>query len=1360
MLGEKLTPDNFDYKALEPNVRLPIPRPAKGAQTSLLMSGGDDLPSHDPYFTMGTPVQTPEPKEEESPGFFATTFRDALTLPRALYEQVADESSFTRRMVNPIFNSVSEPRTDGWTSGSNKQMYESVPEKYWGVLHDAATPEQQQRFFENILEEMKQDEYYSRGPFLGKLAGGLASYYGSGAAFLGMAARSVEYGSLARTVTMNSLYNLPKLSTEMAWMTGVNQATQMTSTAEEFGKEFLTGLAVGAVLHPVVEGIGLRSKQRAIADFIKDVGDIDPDIGIRPVINKNGEITKYEAFDNSKGQILNAAKVQMWTDFVDSKINNPKIVESAGMKAFFGNKIIGSMTYRLATSNIPGVRDIARRMTYNELTSKAEADGAVRPVTAVEYRNQWQKKSQVVANNIEASFYKFAGIGTKDKVTLLSATKSLLMNKATSTQLRNDFMGKFYGEVYDGKPSGNEHVMNAVAEWKKYAEDVNMELGRIHGVNGPYFKDIKNVYSYFPMTHDISKMKAGFVDPNGHPLIQAIATHLMEKSGVINALKTKIAENTSNEQLIEERLTKSMDSLFETLINKNYYAEIKAKNDDNLSYLESPEKAAKRAFADESYAMANEYQEIVKALRENAAKMDSIRRETMKNPEFRGAFENPEIYDEGLLEQFEVHLGELNAAASEISVSESLLKKATSKLAEFKEKITNPETYDKTDKRLAKSSERRLELEKKIQEYEYQAKVAEAFKNKAEADHQKLHDEAVEKARRGEIPRDLFDILPNGKIEFIDPFKKPRMFEAFEERFEAEDYARQYIDNVIQNTEEDIAAQLQGGSSSKPTNSFMRRQRMIPASVIANAGYLTNNIGSAVLHYGAHASKVVGYAQAFKGTPSDMDGNFSYILQSQADELKRLAKVKTSDPEKLLKAYDKIDKEMASSLKDIKLMHDIFFGRVKSFDNAKSISGILLLGAMPLSMLTEAANIVGAHGFEFMLKGITNMVRQANFSMSKTSKSLARGYAEDGQVGLNKMRALLNYAMYSADKQTQAARGMSWSRKLSTTGDLMGNASLANQFQDMFHTITASIVQSRIMRNMLEFEKKGKISKSEDMWMRSIGIDPKIHAKDFVEQYNAHGFKDGGYESNYTRWDNKSAYKAMSNGIYRDVMRTHTESNPMDSPSWTNNNPVGNLIWQFKGWGYSFFARQTLPGIQDPTGSRALQMFMAMGIGLIQEPLRAWINGNEFDYNDTRGWLYKAISNSGLISPLTEAINAANILTGGDLAPGLLPEKYRYVDPIGGIVGPFGNVMSKVSNIVNDVGTGRITQKTAHKVSTLIPGAYLWQTRRISNGLADMIAESMGLPKDKSHQQGWWWWQTLQDKEKERQRELKQNREQ
>lgn len=1349
--------EDNDFQALAPDVKLPIPRPSgQQQQTSLLMSGGDDLPSHDPYYTMGTPYYQKE-KKEESPGFFATAFKEAKGIPTAIYEQAFDESSLTRRVVNNIFNNNSEPRTDGWTSGSNKQMFEAVPEKYWGVLYDAHTPEQQQRFFENIAHEIEQEEYYSRGPFLAKLAGGLASYYSSGAAFLGLAAKSVEYGSMAKTITMNSLYNLPRLSTEIAWMTGVNQATKMTSDASEFGTEFLTGLAFGAAIHPAFESLRLRGKQRSTADFIAGIGKIDPEIGVRPVVSESGEIIKYEAFDNSPDKNLSAAKVKMWTDFVDSKINNGAVVESQAMKYFFGNKLFGGMSYRLATSNIPAVRDAVRRMTYNELTSAAEADGATRPVTAVEYRNMWNKAALQVANNIEGSFYRFAGLG--DKVTFLSTSKSFT-KRATLTQARDDFMGKFYGEVYDNVPSGNEHVMNAVSEWKSYAEDVNMELGRIHGVNGPYFKDINNVYSYFPMTFDIGKLKAGFVNGDGHPLVQVIATHLMERSGVINALRAKIAENTANERLIEARLTKSMDSIFDALINKNYYAEIKAKSADNLSFLDAPADAPKKAFESESFAMATEYQEIIKALRENAAKMNEIRKQTIRSPEFADALENPEIYDEGLLAQFEEHLGKLAAADTEISVSETLLNKARSKLREFEDKITSPETYGKTDKRLARSTERRAELELKIQEYEYQVKVAEAFKAKAEAERQRLHDEAVERARNGEIPRDLFDILPDGKINFIDPFKKPILHEPFEDRLEAEDYAKQYIDNVIQDTEEDIAIQLHGGSANRPTNSFRRRQRMIPASVIANAGYLTNNIPSAVLGYGAHSSKMIGYMQAFRGTPSDMNGDFASILKSQTDQLKADAKAKIKDTKKLQKEFDRIDKELKSSLKDIKLMHDIYFGRTfdasgkAATNTVKSLVGTLLLGAMPISMLTELANIAGGHGWEFMLKGISNMVRQANYSLSKTSKSKARAYAQDAQVGLNKIRSLLSYAMYSADRQTQAARGLGFSRFLSSVGELSGNASLSNQFQDMFHTITASIVQSRIMRNMDEFNKKGKISKGEDAWMRSIGLDAKVHAKEFMEQFDKHGVRDGGYDSNYTRWDNRRSYKAMSQAIYRDVVRTHTEANPMDSPSWTNQNPIGNLIWQFKGWGYSFFARQALPGIQDATGSRALQMFMAMGLGLLQEPLRAWINGDEYDYRDEHNWLYKAVSNSGIISPLTEVINTANIISGGNLAPNIIPQKFKHIDPLGGIIGPAGSVFSKIAHIATDAYTGKITEQSLRKVAQLTPGAYMWETRRISNELARMIAESMGLPKGKAHEQGWWWWQAMADaaKEQEKQR--------
>jgi len=1345
-----------EFQALGPDVKLPILRPTAIQQTSLLMDSGVDFPSHDPQYTLGEPFHEPEKKVEESPGYISTFVHKALGLPAAAYEQIADESSFYRRGLSNIFNNNSEPRTDGWTSGSNKQMYESVPEKYWGVLHDAHTPEQQQRFFENISHEIEQDEYYSRGPFAAKLAGGLAEFYSSGAAFLGIAARSVEYANMARTVTMNTLYNLPKTSAEVAWMTGVDQARNITGDAEEFGTNFLTGLAFASVIHPAFEGLRLRGKQRATADTIEAVSKMDPDIGVRPVVGENGEIKKYEAYDNSSDKSLSADKVKLWSDYVDSRINKSTVVESEGMKYFFGNKAFGSMTYRLATSNIPGVRDLVRRMTYNELTSAGEAEGGTRPMTAVEYRNKALKAAVQVANNVEGAFYRFAGLG--DKVSFLSTSKGLfLKDRATMTQLRDDFMKKFYGEIYDNIPSGNEHVMSAVSQWKAYAENVNLELGRIHGVNGPYFKDIKNVYSYFPMTHDLGKLKAGEVNANGHPLVEIIANHLMERSGVINALKAKIAENTSNERLIEDRLNKSMDSLFETLINKNYYAEIKAKNADNLSFLESPEKAAKRAFADESYAMANEYQEIIKGLRENAGKMDAIRRETMKDPAFRDALENPEIYDEGLLEQFETHLSQLTAAESEIKVSESLLEKATTKLKEFQNKITDPETYGKTDKRLARSSARRVELEAKVQEYEYQVKIAEAFKGKAEAERAKLHEEAVERARRGEMPRDLFDILPDGKIEFIDPFKKPRLFEAFEERLEAEDYAKQYIDNVLQNTEEDIAAQLHGGAANKPTNSFMRRQRMIPASLLAKSGYLTNNIGSAVIGYGSHASKLLGYMQAFKGTPSDMSGDFSYNLKSQVEELKNQERAKTKDPKKLLKAFEKIDKELQSSLADIKLMHDIYFGRAQDAASKKVANGIkaytssTLLGAMPLSMMTEPANIAGGHGWEFMLHGLKNMVAQAAYALGKESKSVARGYAEDAQVGFNKVTALLNYAMYSADRQTQAARGMPFSRRLNTVSELVGNASLANQFQDMFHTWTASIVQSRIMRNMLAYEKNGKINDGEDKWMRSIGIDAKVHAKDFVEQYNTHGFKDGGYESNYTKWDNRRAYKTMSDGIYRDVMRTHTESNPMDSPSWTNKNPYINLLWQFKGWGWSFFARQTLPGIQDPTGSRALQMFMAMGLGLLQEPLRAWINGDEFDIKDEHAWLYKAISNAGIIAPLTEALNTANIITGGNLAPNMMPQKFKHIDKLGGVIGPAGSVFGKVADIIQDGWDGKISQKSLRKVGQLIPGAYIWETRRISNSLADLIGDSMGIPKESRQQQGWWWWQKMKDAAKEQQ---------
>lgn len=1302
---------------------------------------GQPIGSGDAPYLFGGEVKL-EAQPEKTPGFFGTAGHviwemalpvTAWNIGSTLYKDLTDHTEVP----------------EGWSPYSQKEYFENTPEKYWRSLATATSPKRQEQIYQRILEEIKDDSYYSKGPFTGKLLGGLAGFYGSGANFIKVASAG-RYSTMSETVLRNIEAAAPGLTAQSIEMAAVEQLGRAGTDAEEFGVEALQMLAVSGLLHVGGQYLkeGLHAKKLYDA---KDAMHAQSEkVSFEPVLNEKGEVTGYEPVANA-GHDVSAAELKAYKEFLDSRVNESGLMKSKTMQMFFGNRAFGSTLFRMKTSPFATSSQYLSTVLKNRFLTAGEVKGQASQFTATEYHQELQAQGYHLANRISELYFKTIGLGEKNTYT--NKTKAAFMSKDPDVFISKKEFGQQVRDAIEGdKPSERTEVNEAAAEIRAFMHETNKSLGKAMGLNDVAFVTPKNYFDYFPHAFDHEAIKLDQVNAkvnadgtqSGSLFIDNMVAHLEEQD---NKIMNLIRSHDSFNSLIQERQLKLLDHLKSKMRDDEFFQDRKLTGDATEHLEVKPD----RAFKEETNALKHEIDSLKKSIAdieaEKKAWWDSVLEDPANNHLIvDGEYMTKEMRDLG------------SQWLSNYSKLETLVE--TLEKASKKEINAAKKAVGKAERDIYRqsTSEGRNKAQDVFREKRYAAEWLDAELNKAlreakdNLDVERARLDAA--ARDGSMPRILYRLTGDNNIEFINPNRAPELKQHFTSYKEREAFAMQKRDAIINNTEGQLKRDLFDSKdiANRDSTAFLKkRDRTIPYHVYNDGGFFSHDITETITSYADSVGKRLGMMQAFNdsGRFTSIEDVAAALKQEHADKLLNVAKIK--DPVQKEKARKQLQKDYDIAKKDINGIHNAYMGAdgsqaAKGFNRAFSMyANAAFMGGLPIAMVSDIGQQVMRHGIgNYMVTGLIPILKTLNGHF-KTQNSMSMvDAAGDAGVAMNVLKARVHLNQMNVNGDSSAHMGGWFSRLASFSGNASGQITFANYIQDMMHTMTSSMAQSRVMRNMHNFVKEGKLDQRETEYMAALGIDPKVYAKRFVEQFKKYGRKDGkkGYHSEHTSWDDLEAYSMMRRGIYRDVMATHFEGNRFDSPRWSSN-PFVKPFFTFQNWAFAAFNNISVPLLQGVDGRKAMGIATLIMLGMLQEPMRAFINNKEYKIPKPHQLATIGLLNSGILGQFSNMINLANTATGGVLAPGFLPQKYANISPTGAIAGVPGSIADAVVDVTKDMYTGKETKQTVRKFLRLMPLINSWETRRYTNAIADQLAEHAGLPENSRGATGWSWWEAM-----------------
>lgn len=1323
----------FKFNPIDETVPLPIAKQVAKIGVEVTppeaVSGQDAL---DSSYVFGSPVKVTGQKEE-APGFFSTAWHEAvaLSLPNTawkigstLYKDITDHS----------------PVPEGWTPYANKSYYENTDEKYWPTLASASSPLRQQQKFEEILQEMKDDSYFSKGPLTGKLAGGLAGFYGSGANFIKVAAFS-RYSTMSETVLKNAAAMAPGLGAQALSSAVVHQLGRAGTDIESVAEEALTMLAVGGLIHGVTSSLGHAMHIKKLDKAKEYIKGENENFDVHPVLNEKGVVTGYKATPMA-GKNIGAAETQRYNDMLNEKINESGLMSSKSMQKFFGNPVLGSTVLRMKTGRFATSAAYLSTIARNRFTTVGEAEGVASNITASEYHQEMQGLGYRTANRINELYYKSIGLPEKGSYT---------------NKVRAAFLSKKEPEFYTQKSFGQD-VMDAVAgniesprvevnlaakEIRDFYNKANLALGKAMGLNDVAFTNTKSFLDYMPLAYNHEAIKLDQV--NDGNFVQNIVDHLTLQDEQIENL---IARRDNFNSVIQERQRKLLDHLESKMRDDEYYRDRKLTGDRT----EHLEKETPKAFQEETKALAYEMAELKKSIAELEAEKSQWWDDVLNDPDnLHLMVDGHQITPESraLGKEWFSGLSEMESLVSSLEgkfTSEAKRARAEAKKAESQ--IYKSQTQSARGK--AQEEFRKKEYSANWIEQELERELSKA-RTELRTERNRL-DAA---ARNGAMPRVLYKLNADGKIEFVNPNRAPELMQHFGDDAERRLWAEQRQDRILGRDEAQINEDLfkkKSAESDTQTAFLKKRDRTIPYSVYNKGGFLADDVTKTLTNYADSVGKRIGHLEAFKNSPHFIDSqDVADLLTKEYRE--QLAHIKEyKDPLKRKRELSKLNADFERAKADINGIHNAYFGNggsnwANGFNKAFSMyASAAFMGGLPIAMTTDIGQQIMRHGLgRFMAVGAKSLIKTMNGHIkTKDSESIIRA-ASDANVGLNVLRARVNLNQLNVNGDTSAEMGGWFSRSMQFSGLSSGQISFANYLTDMMHTMTSGMASSRVMRNMIEHAKDGKISSKETQYMASLGLDMDKLSKRFVEQFNKYGRKSGQeYYPEHTSWDDLEAYGSFRRAIHRDVTATHFEGSKFDNPLWSNN-PFVKPLFTFQSWGFAAFNNITVPLLQGIDGHKAMGIMSMIFLGMMQEPMRAYINGREYEEKSTDKMVAIGLLNSGVLGQFSNLINMSNAMMGGKLFPGFLPEKYRDRSVAGTLAGVPGSIADTIAGAVTDLYTGKATQKTAQKFQRLIPLIHSWETRRAAIGVGKQLSELAGLPESSRDSTGWGWWEYLNE---------------
>ncbi len=445
-------------------------------------------------------------------------------------------------------------------------------------------------------------------------------------------------------------------------------------------------------------------------------------------------------------------------------------------------------------------------------------------------------------------------------------------------------------------------------------------------------------------------------------------------------------------------------------------------------------------------------------------------------------------------------------------------------------------------------------------------------------------------------------------------------------------------------------------------------------------------------------------------------------VNKEYDELTNAAKPKEAK---------KLDKERKEVLKDLVTTLDLLRGTYRGSGGSPddfmsrasrsllTFNYVVGLGGVAISSIPDAGMGVLRQGFtNFFGHSLKPFVDDLIKTGGKLSRSEARSY---GQV-LQTVSASRTQSIWSVgDPMTH---GTPFERFLGNIGNKMSNYNLINFSNDMWQQVNVLGNRYRIINNISDFTKKGKIVAKEEEFMNNMGfsVETRRGIQNQVDKYVDEIY--GNMIPNIDKWDNIDFKNKFKSGIGKAIDQTIITKGATDIPRYGNTD-LGRIIFQWQNFNFAFNNKVIIKGLQESDGRVLTGLSSLVSLGMLVEYMKNAQSGRPQPANAAQ-WVDAGLDRSGILGMLAFGNSYAGIA--GLNYKELLGEDHRRAkDPLEVFLGPSGRSITGVGRGLSSLRKEGVTKADVHTGRSLTPGQNIFYLKPIFDKVEESIAS--GLPE-------------------------------
>jgi hypothetical protein len=1253
--------------------------------------GNEDINFFNEQSTNNMPAQINQPY-----GFLQNIWHSGV-----LDNTVAALSEYNERHIKDL-NPLDDRVDPNWSPLDDKNVLDGIDPRHANYVMSATGPKDQLRRKNYALDQMEENRRIENGSTLGRIIGGFTVGGALEPTSWLPIAKTFQYAKMSQTF----LQNIPKIAPGMAISSISRQAILQTTKTDGNILDFVVNAYADTVLGTVFMG-ALASKTTA-TNAMKafnakgTLSLINKGIEPRPILDKEGVLKGWKAvpMDNSvSAQETDVAQVYLDGAMAKNSLYSiPYAGDKIGSLVGKAGQVLGgiiSPQVRMTNSRFSTVRGFIDNVADHGFESEGVAQGRPSPdkfeldFNIVRAKNKGLFKIYnglyLERNGIDINTENF---GAHAKANMEGTYKSKMSDKWVTKEA---FGKEVQESLITQEPSKHAAVNEAAAMLNKVMDEYYSEYLRLHGISDKILTP-RTAKGYLMRSYNVPFLITNEGEKNW---INIIASELKNYDAEIDRLMSPIE--------LARAESKQLKAEHDLLLNRPNITDAEVKSSADL----------------------------LLGSKKNVTQLENNLQNTLR--------QNEDLH---------LHVEDLNAVSANESQRIIKLKKPIKKLEKDYEQqkavvdnLKGQEFFKTEAARKGKTAETAKKNVEKVNQAKEQLKDEEVKLKELKDKLDQARIDLETRLRNGEIDQSLYYKVPNSnQYRLKDEANRLSLRKTHESDFHRQTVAKGYYDSIMNNTSEDLINNIMGSlAHSQNANPTMRRSVLIRDKELYKNNFLHPDPMISVMNY----NLALGRKNSFKRMLNRLTVNgeaeeLTDRLRKEFEGMKTEIRERYSnDNKKLEKEILKLNKEYKSAQEDMRLSMDKILGKTRYSQNMRNFTSIAnmfavstKLGFLPFTMSTDLMANVFKHGFwPFVSDGLIPMLKNIGGMLNTKEGQAIRENAAHALIAENHLALTYSDRNWMGAAQDYTPIQGKLMNGFENLAHYSLNFSGANYVTNLMEMTTALIMQSKIMRSMIDHSKGIKLNDKDLKDLLKYGIDPKEWSKRFVDGWeSAGGDKNGlgGYMARYWEWKDVEASNQMSKALMRAVRDTVIKRGMFDAP-FAMDNPLVNSLFLFKGYVLSSLNRYLVPLLQKPEADKLIGTMFMMATGATQNPLRRIINGQDpLEENDHM--FRNAIRDGGVFSILADGYEDLNYLTSGFFQDNVSNERYRNRLEMGVLNGPIGGMANDTTRIIGMVLSGELNQTDIKRMATLVPFAYSWQFRALSN----KMIEGLGLPKTRT----------------------------